>query len=206
MSKKFHIGYFLEGFRAPAWNRPWSGRSADTWGDGKFFVDLARDLERGCFDFILLEDSNYIPDTYGGDMSVDLKWGRRAPKHDPCLLAAIISQATRDIGIVATVATNQTHPFHLARLMSSLDHLSGGRIGWNIVTGSADRAAQNFGLDSQPPHDERYDMAEEFIAAATALWESWDEDALVLDYSGGVYADASHNAVAAGSTTAPGDR
>lgn len=190
-TKKMHLGFFLEGFHVPAWNRPWSGSSSLDWMDGSVYVDMARDLERGCFDFMLIEDSNYIPDVYGGTTEVDLRWGRRAPKHDPSVLATLISQATSKIGVVVTVATNQTNPFHLARLMSSLDHVSHGRIGWNIVTGSNDRAAQNFGHDRQPPHDERYDMADEFVSAADALWNSWEDDAFVHDLETGVYVDGS---------------
>jgi FMN-dependent oxidoreductase (nitrilotriacetate monooxygenase family) len=192
MSKeKFHVGWFLDGFRAPAWNRAWSGHSTRDWPTGQFYMDMARDLERGCFDYFMLEDSNYIPDIYGGSMDVYLKYGRRAPKHDPAALAAIISQVTTRLGIIATIATTESTPFQVARLMSTLDHISSGRIGWNVVTGSNDRAAQNFGRDAQPEHDQRYEMADEFVAAVRALWDSWKEDAVIMDEVSGVYVDAS---------------
>jgi FMN-dependent oxidoreductase (nitrilotriacetate monooxygenase family) len=158
---------------------------------GRFYVDIARDLERGCFDYIMLEDSNYVPDVYGGSMETYLRYGQRAPKHDPTVLATLIAQATDRLGVIATVATSETTPYHLARLMQTLDHVSGGRIGWNVVTGSNDRAAQNFGLDAQQPHDRRYDMADEFITAVRALWHSWDDGALVADPDTGVYVDHS---------------
>jgi FMN-dependent oxidoreductase (nitrilotriacetate monooxygenase family) len=192
MSKeKFHVGWFLDGFRAPAWNRAWSGHSTRDWPTGQFYMDMARDLERGCFDYFMLEDSNYIPDIYGGSMDVYLKYGRRAPKHDPAALAGIISQVTTRLGIIATIATTESTPFQVARLMSTLDHISSGRIGWNVVTGSNDRAAQNFGRDAQPEHDQRYEMADEFVAAVRALWDSWKEDAVIMDEVSGVYVDAS---------------
>jgi long-chain alkane monooxygenase len=92
--------------------------------------------------------------------------------------------------VVATIATTESTPFQVARMMMTLDHLSGGRIGWNVVTGSNDRAAQNFGFDGQPEHDLRYDMADEFVAAVKGLWDSWEDDAVVLDRESGVYVDA----------------
>jgi long-chain alkane monooxygenase len=188
--QRFHLGWFLDGFRIPAWNRPWAGKSSKTWTDGRFYIDMARDLERGCFDYFMIEDSNYIPDTFGGSMDVYLKYGRRAPKHDPAALAAVVSQATNRIGVVATIATTESTPYQVARLMMTLDHLSGGRAGWNVVTGSNDRAAQNFGHDGQPQHDVRYDMADEFVAAVRELWRSWEDGAVLLDEDSGVYVDA----------------
>ncbi|MCU1690277.1 MAG: hypothetical protein JWN20_2205 [Jatrophihabitantaceae bacterium] len=186
---KFHLGWFQDGFRAPAWNRRWSGTSTRDWQDGSFYLDMARSFERACFDYFMIEDNNYIPDVYGGNEAAYLKYGQRAPKHDPTALAAIMTQVTRRMGIVATVATSETTPFHLARLMSTLDHLSHGRIGWNVVTGSNDRAAQNFGQEQQEPHDKRYDMADEFVETVRALWSSWDEGAVVMDRESGIYVD-----------------
>jgi FMN-dependent oxidoreductase (nitrilotriacetate monooxygenase family) len=150
---------------------------------------MARSFERACFDYFMIEDSNYVPDIYGGSTETYLKYGQRAPKHDPAALAAVLTQVTSRIGIVATIATSESTPFHVARLMSTLDHLSHGRIGWNIVTGSNDRAAQNFGHERQAAHDTRYDMADEFVGAVRKLWDSWDDDAVVMDTVSGVYVD-----------------
>ncbi|MCM0619279.1 NtaA/DmoA family FMN-dependent monooxygenase [Nocardioides bruguierae] len=191
----FHLGWFLDGFRVPSWNREWSGTSDTAWLDGGFYVDLARTLERGRFDYLMIEDSNYVPDVYGGSMDVYLKWGQRAPKHDPTVLATLVGAATQHLGVIATVATSEVEPFRLARLMQTLDHTTHGRIGWNVVTGSNDRAAQNFGHDGQARHDDRYDMADDFIAAVRALWDSWGEDAVVMDRESGVYVDASQVSV-----------
>ncbi|RKR73564.1 NtaA/DmoA family FMN-dependent monooxygenase [Frondihabitans australicus] len=191
MPDRFHLGWFLDGYRVPAWNKPWSGTSSRDWLSGQFYVDMARDLERGCFDYFMLEDSNYVPSEFGGSMDAYLKYGQRAPKLDPTALASIIARDTRRIGVIATVATTEISPFRLARLMVTLDHISDGRIGWNIVTGSNDAAARNFGFDRQPEHDARYDLADEFIRAAKALWDSWDDDAVVMDTESGFYVDPS---------------
>jgi long-chain alkane monooxygenase len=186
---KFHLGWFQDGFRVPAWNRQWSGTSTRDWQDGTFYADMARSFERACFDYFMIEDSNYVPDVYGASTATYLKYGQRAPKHDPAALAAVLTQVTSHIGIVATIATSESTPFHVARLMSTLDNLSHGRIGWNIVTGSNDRAAQNFGRERQDPHDVRYDMADEFVETVCKLWDSWDDGAVIMDAASGVYVD-----------------
>jgi FMN-dependent oxidoreductase (nitrilotriacetate monooxygenase family) len=151
---------------------------------------MAKALERACFDYFMIEDSNYVPDVYGGSMEVYLKYGQRAPKHDPAALAAIISQATSRIGIVATMATTEWSPFQLARYMSTLDHMSNGRAGWNMVTGSNDRAAQNFGHEKQAAHDDRYDIADDFTSLVRKLWDSWAPDSVVMDAERGVYVES----------------
>lgn len=189
MPNKFHLGWFVDGFRIPAWNQPWAGASSAAWQTGEFYVEMARDLERAGFDFVMLEDSNYIPDNYGGTTETYLKYGQRAPKHDPAVLAAMIAALTNRIGIICTVATTEITPFRLARLIQTLDNTSGGRIGWNVVTGSNDLAAQNFGHDKQPEHDRRYDMADEMIQAVRQLWLSWEDGAVALDEESGVYVD-----------------
>ena len=187
MVDRIHLGWFLDGFRVPAWNKLWSGSSSRDWPTGQFYVDMARDLERGCFDYFMLEDNNYVPDDYAGSFDAYLQYGQRAPKHDPVVLATLIAAATDRLGVIATIATQEISPYRLARLFSTLDHVSAGRIGWNIVTGSNHRAAQNFGFDAQPEHDERYDRADDFIAAAKSLWSSWEDDALRLDREQNIY-------------------
>lgn len=125
----------------------------------------------------MLEDSTALSDIYGGSFESELKWTPRAPKHDPMALASRLAFETEKIGIVVTASTSFYPPFLLTRLLSTLDHLSRGRMGWNIVTSTGDRAAQNFGLDSLPTHDARYEIAEEFVDVANKLWASWDSDA-----------------------------
>jgi FMN-dependent oxidoreductase (nitrilotriacetate monooxygenase family) len=184
----FRLGWFGN-LTTPEWKTPFAGSDPVTWTDGRFHVDMVRDLERAGFDFMMLEDSLMVPDVYAGTAELELKHARYAPKLDPVVAASMLAYATEHIGIVATASTTFYHPYQLARQFASLDHLSRGRIGWNIVTSSEDRAAQNFGMDSLPEHDLRYEIAEEFVDAAKALWDSWDADAIVADRASGYYAD-----------------
>jgi long-chain alkane monooxygenase len=186
--KKFHLGWFTY-FTPPVWQGPWPGNEAQSWTDGAFYVDLAKAVERACFDYVLFEDSVSVDDTYGGSYESSLKHAVGAPKLDPILLAPLMAQATTRVGLVTTVSTSFCPPFSLARAMSTLDHLSHGRAGWNIVTSSSHRAAQNYGLDEHYEHSERYDMAEEFTDLAIELWNSWEPDALVADPERNIYVD-----------------
>jgi alkanesulfonate monooxygenase SsuD/methylene tetrahydromethanopterin reductase-like flavin-dependent oxidoreductase (luciferase family) len=101
----------------------------------------------------------------------------------------LLTRFTKHLGVIATGSATFYPPFMLARTMSTLDHMSGGRVGWNVVTSSEDRAAQNFGLEKLPEHDLRYEMAEEFIELALKLWESWEPDAITMNRETGYYAD-----------------
>lgn len=187
----FHLGWFVDGFRPPAWNgtRMWSGTADRDWVKPRFFIDFARSIERACFDLMIFSDSAYVADTYEGSSRVYLKYATNAPKHDPSVLAPVLAGATEHIGIVPTFTTTEWHPFMLARYMSTFDHFADGRAGWNIVTGSGDHSAQNYGHERQPPHDTRYDMADEYLDLALKLWGSWEPDAVVMDEETGVYAD-----------------
>jgi FMN-dependent oxidoreductase (nitrilotriacetate monooxygenase family) len=152
------------------------------------FVDFTRALERACFDYVIIEDSSFVCDAWGGTMDLYLREAMTVPKQDPAVLATVLTQFTEHIGIVPTLAVTEWPPFLLARYVASLDHISGGRAGWNVVTGSSDRAAQNYGRDTQPPHDVRYDMADEMVEVVRRLWGSWEADAVVADPAG-VYVD-----------------
>jgi FMN-dependent oxidoreductase (nitrilotriacetate monooxygenase family) len=184
--KRFHLGWFLN-FVADAWNDPW-GSDGMPW-TGDFYIEMARALERASFDYLILEDKCHVSDAYGGTMEFELKHGI-APKHDPAPLATLMSYCTSRIGIVATMSSSFYPPWMLARLSSTIDHISRGRFGWNIVTSAEDRAAQNFGLDKLYEHDLRYDMADEYLDLVCQLWESWEPDAVVRDREAGVYADS----------------
>lgn len=189
-ANKFHLGWFLgAGFGVQSWNQPWSGTGATDWMMPDQYVDLAHSLERACFDFLIMEDSVQVSDTYKGSMEYYLATASAAPKHDPAVLAGILSYTTKHLGIVPTLTTTFYHPYTVARLMSTLDHIAEGRIGWNIVTGSNTRAAQNYGFD-MPEHDLRYDIADEFVEVARRLWDSWEDGAVQADTSpGGIYAN-----------------
>jgi FMN-dependent oxidoreductase (nitrilotriacetate monooxygenase family) len=137
----------------------------------------------------MLEDTLMVSETYGGTSEANLKHAQLVPKHDPCPLAALIAAGTSRLGVVATMSTMAYPPFMLARLSSTLDHIAGGRFGWNIVTSGEDTAAQNFGLDKLPPRELRYDMADEYVELVCHLFDSWDADAVVMDRTSGRYAD-----------------
>jgi long-chain alkane monooxygenase len=190
MSPRFHLGWFLP-FQTPAWDEDDAGTDGADWFDGSFHIDLAKKLDRAGFDYMMLEDSSKVPDVYGGSTEIALAYGNFAPKHDPVLLVPLLAAATEHLGIIATMSTSFYPPFILARTMATLDHLTHGRVGWNMVTSSGDAAAKNFGLDQHYEHDHRYEMAEEFAEVVLKLWDSWDEGALVMDREKHVYVDAS---------------
>ncbi|MCM0621138.1 NtaA/DmoA family FMN-dependent monooxygenase [Nocardioides bruguierae] len=186
----FHLAWFAaDGFGVKSWGKTFSGRGGQDWADPALWIDLAQALERARFDFIIIEDSSYMPDTYGGTSEAYLKTATATPKMDPSVLAPLMSHATKKIGIVPTMSVSEHHPYGLARTINTLDHMSQGRTGWNIVTGSNDNAAKNYGLDDWLEHDERYDMADEFFDLACRLWTSWEEDAVVLDEATGTWGD-----------------
>jgi FMN-dependent oxidoreductase (nitrilotriacetate monooxygenase family) len=174
-------------FTPGEWDHPLSVGGAH-W-DGMFYVDMAKALERACFDYIMIEDTLMVSEAFGESAEVTLKHALQVPKHDPSPLAAIIAAATRNLGVVATFSTLAYPPFMLARLCSTLDHIAGGRFGWNIVTSGEDAAAQNFGMDKLPPREQRYDMADEYVDLVCKLFDSWDADAVVMDLATGTYAD-----------------
>jgi FMN-dependent oxidoreductase (nitrilotriacetate monooxygenase family) len=188
----FQLGWFGN-LTAPEWSStptsPYVTDDPTTWMDGRFYIDQARNLERAGFDFLMLEDSLMVPDMYKGNSEMALKHARYAPKLDPVVVASMLAYATEHIGIICTASTTFYNPFHLARQFATLDHVTRGRIGWNIVTSSEDRAAQNYGMDKLPEHDLRYAMASEFVEAAKSLWSGWDEDAIVADPDTHYYAD-----------------
>ena len=185
--RPFHLAWFLN-FTPDEWRGPFGQAGGQPW-DGRFYIDIARELERGCFDFVLFEDKLMVSETYRGSAEGCLRGGIIAPKHDPIPLAAAVGMATSHLGVVATMSTLGYPPFLLARSASTVDSLTRGRFGWNIVTSAEELAAQNFGLDSLPPRELRYEMAEEYMEVVNKLFDSWAPDAVVLDREAGVYAD-----------------
>ncbi|WP_139199177.1 LLM class flavin-dependent oxidoreductase, partial [Curtobacterium sp. MCBA15_013] len=176
----FHLGWFLGyGFGVYGWNGQWSGNVRHDVANPQLFVDAATSLERAGFDFMMLEDSSVLPDVFGSSFEHSLR--SAIVRHDPMPLVPLLAAATKHLGIIATAATPFYPPFLAARLMSTLDHLTHGRVGINLVTASPHAAAQNYGYDQHFEHDERYAMADEWIDAVRALWDTWDADALVLD-------------------------
>ena len=186
MPRRFHLGWFTN-FTPGEWNSSFAVGGSH-W-DGRFYVDMAQAMERACFDYIMLEDTLMVSEAYRGTAEATLKYALMAPKHDPLPLAALISAATRNLGVIATMSTMAYPPFLLARLAATIDHIAGGRFGWNIVTSGEDAAAQNFGMDALPPREARYEMAEEYVDLVCRLFDSWEPDAVVMDRKRGIYAD-----------------
>ena len=189
MTKPFHLAWFLQGSSAQAWGEAWTGHIGTTWMEPELFLNMARTLERACFDYILLEDSSYVGESFNGSTEIYLKNAIAVPRQDPSVVAALMTQVTSRIGIVPTFGTYAYHPYLLARLVATLDQVSGGRIGWNAVTGSSDFAAMNFGMQGMPEHDLRYDMADEYMEVCRGLWGSWEPGAIIADRKSGVLVD-----------------
>jgi len=188
--KRIHLAWFLgHGFGVSDWRSPWHGTGGQDWMRPDFHQDFARSLERACYDYLIIEDSSFVCDAYGQSSEIYLSNAMTVPKHDPAVLASVMLLATRHLGIVPTLTVTEYPPFLLARLVATLDGLSAGRAGWNIVTGSSDRAAQNYGKDAQPPHDLRYDMAQEMTDLVKQLWASWEPDSIPADIAAGVFAE-----------------
>jgi len=185
----FHLGWFFQGSSAQAWGEEFTGAIGRDWMRPDFAVEFARSLERARFDYLLIEDSSYVAGVWRDSMEIYAAKAIATPRQDPAVVAGRMLAATSRIGIVPTLATFAYPPYILARLVGTLDQVSGGRAGWNMVTGSSTRAAQNFGLDDQAEHDLRYDMADEYMEVVNALWDSWSAQSIVNDVAGGTFAD-----------------
>src|SRR4051812_49834633 len=157
--------------------------------DQRFYQQLGRTLEQGCFDLMFFDDRLAMPGVYGGTVAEAVRLGARPVKLDLSVVLGLVAGATRSIGLGATYSTTYYSPFHVARTFSTLDHLSGGRAAWNVVTSVNDSEAQNYGVDVHLGHEARYDRADEFLEATTGLWDTWEDDALVLDRASGTFAD-----------------
>jgi FMN-dependent oxidoreductase (nitrilotriacetate monooxygenase family) len=186
----FHMAWFVgAGVSVQNWNGAWSGNIADEWTEPDLYIDLARSLERAGFDYLMLEDGQFVCDAFGGTPDYFLHTAWMVPKNDPLPMVALIGHATSRIGIVATITTSFHPPFMAARTAATLDQLTRGRVGLNLVTAHNDRSAQNFGLERHHEHDLRYEMADEWMEVVNKLWASWDRDAIVADPASGHFAN-----------------
>ena len=180
------LGLFLAGpgQHVAAWRDP--AVAPDAGQSLRHFVNLAQIGERALFDFAFVADTNA---TFGPD---DVSfWKRTTVAHriEPITLLGSLSAVTERIGLVATATTTYLHPFHVARQFASLDQLSGGRAGWNLVTSSAAAEARNFDGTSHAAHDERYERAAEFVQVVLGLWDTWEDDAFLMDKEAGLFFD-----------------
>lgn len=187
MSRLQHFGWFLaRGFGPQGWGYPSLDWDYD-WTRPEIYQEAARTLEQAGFDLVIIEDAPSLGSASTIDLRVRHAFG--GPKHDPLLLAPYLFQATRHLGVVPTVNPAASLPYTAARQFSTLQHLSGHRLGLNVVTDTG--SARHFSDAAQLGHDEAYDRAEEWLAGVRALWRSWDDGALVADPATGVYADGS---------------
>lgn len=155
-----------------------------------YWTNLAKTLERGLFDGLFLADIVGTYDVYQGNVDTVLRESVQLPVNDPLLLVSAMAAVTSNLGFGVTVNLSYEQPYLLARRFSTLDHLTQGRVGWNIVTGYLDSAARAMGLSEQLPHDERYERADEYLDVLYKLWEgSWEDGAVLRDKAGRVYAD-----------------
>jgi FMN-dependent oxidoreductase (nitrilotriacetate monooxygenase family) len=153
------------------------------------WIALAQTLERAGFDSIFFADVHGVYDVYRGNAEAGIRHAVQFPGNDPTLLFAAMAHATRHLGFISTYSTTYYPPFHTAKLFSSLDHFTGGRVGWNIVTSYLASAARN-GLGPMIGHDERYDRAEQYMEVVYKLWEaSWEENAVVRDGARDMHTD-----------------
>ncbi|KAJ9270429.1 hypothetical protein DTO271D3_5224 [Paecilomyces variotii] len=194
--KSLILNAFVEmcsGHQSPGlWRHPedesWRFNDVDHW------IELAKLLEEAKFHGIFIADVLGGYDVYKGPRNLDpaIVSGAQWPVNEPLAVVPAMAAATQNIGFGVTVTTTYEQPYHLARRLSTVDHLTKGRIGWNIVTGYLDSAARNLGHTQQPGHDDRYAVAEEYIKVTYKLWESsWRDDAVVLDRERGIYTEPS---------------
>lgn len=169
------------------WRHPYTDTG---FFDRRFYQNLARTLEHGKFDMMFMPDVLTIYDRYGSSFDRTVQYGgQSAVSFDPLLILTTMACVTEHLGLAATLSATFFTPFALARSLATLDHMSGGRAAWNVVMSTSAAEAQNFGLDSLPGRQARYDRGDEVIELCMKLWESWDADALIVDKASGIYAD-----------------
>ncbi|MGI4953702.1 MAG: LLM class flavin-dependent oxidoreductase [Janthinobacterium lividum] len=178
------VGHIQQGLWTHPRDRSAGYTSLDHW------VGLAQLLERGLFDGLFLADILGVYDVFGAAPDAAIRHAVQVPVNDPLLLVPAMAHATTHLGFGVTANLSYEPPYLFARRMSTLDHLSRGRIGWNVVTGYLDSAARAMGLAQQVAHDDRYDVADDYMQAVYKLWEgSWADDAVRADRATGQYAD-----------------
>ena len=169
-----------------SWRHPEADHSFLT---PQYYQNIAKTLESGKFHLAFLDDRLAMPSQYRDSYEDAVRYGIRSVKLDLIPIMTAMGLATHNLGIGGTYSTSYYQPFHVARLFATLDHMTNGRSAWNVVTSLNDAEAQNFGLNKQMTHDDRYNQADEFMEVVTGLWGTWGEDALVLDAAAGEFAD-----------------
>ena len=190
--QKIHFAQFLT--HGPSyhslgmWRHPKTKFTTDNWARPELYQHIAQTCERGLFDMVFFADLNYISDTYTGSLGPALQYAAQAPEHDPIPLIGWLAAVTERIGLGATFSTSNQHPFYAARMWATIDHLTDGRAAWNVVTSINRNQQANYG-SQRADADTRYDQAHEYMEVCRKLWDSWEEDAVVMDQEGAVFAD-----------------
>jgi len=192
MSEPLHFNLFtmnsVEHVSPGTWTIP--GDQSHRYSDRSYWTEVARTAERGGLDAIFFADVRGIYDVYGESRDPAIKRAIQTPSNVPQALVPAMAEVTDHIGFAVTRSTSYSHPYQLAREFSTLDHVTDGRVAFNIVTSYLESAARNLGLENRIEHDERYDRADEFMDVCYALWEdSWEDDAIVRDADSGTYTD-----------------
>jgi long-chain alkane monooxygenase len=192
--KKIHMNAFemncVSHIAHGLWKHPDNNRLRYT--DLDYWTELAQLLERGLFDALFLADVVGIYDVYKQGRDTAVSEAVQVPVNDPFLIVPPMALVTKHLGFAVTFSTTYEHPYAHARRMTTLDHLTKGRVAWNVVTSYLPSAAKNFGLEQMVSHDERYNIADEFLEVCYKLWEaSWEEGAVIRNVETGVYADPS---------------
>ncbi|MBV9632626.1 MAG: LLM class flavin-dependent oxidoreductase [Xanthobacteraceae bacterium] len=187
--RQLHLAAFVTAGpgRPGGWRYP---ASESGWLDAAYYQHIARVLERGLFDLAFFADILAVPDRYQGTNDTQLRYGALGSlRLDPVVVLTVMAGVTRNLGLASTRSTSHYEPFEVARSFATLDHLSAGRAAWNVVTSFQDAEARNFSKREQIPRHRRYDRADEFLEVVFQLWDSWDDDALVLDRRTPLFAD-----------------
>ncbi len=171
------------------WRMPGSWTGYPYYSTSEFYEDIARIADRGKFDLLFFGDNASTSEDYGGNFDAVVRLGAKWPRHDMSVMIPLMARVTSGVGFGLTMSTTYHHPFHAARIFNSLDHVTRGRIAWNVVTSAYKSEAANWGFDEMMEHDDRYVRADEFLDVCFRLWNSVERDAVVLDRDSGMFVD-----------------
>lgn len=192
-NKQIHFNGFVQNSPSPHSSGLWKhekdqGANHNQLG---YWTDIAQTLERGKFDSIFIADVLGTYSVYNGSSDAAIRHAVQLPAHDPIPIISAMAAVTKHIGFAPTISTTYAKPYSLARQLSTLDHLTNGRLGWNVVTSYLESEAINLGLKERLPKDLRYNRADEFLQVVYKLWEdSWEDGSVVNDKESDIYADA----------------
>ncbi|MBS0558797.1 MAG: NtaA/DmoA family FMN-dependent monooxygenase [Proteobacteria bacterium] len=192
MPRKMHLAFDVSYAHMDGrWRMPGSAWKDRRYPDVDTFEEIARICERGLLDLLFSGDGTGVPCTWQGKPDDAIRWGISWPRQDLSPLMVAMSRVTKHLGFGVTYSTSFMHPYYLARHLNSLDHVTGGRVAFNVITSTRKSDFENYGFTELPDHGERYDRMEEFIEVCRQLWDSVPADAMVWDFDSGVVGDPS---------------